>query len=69
LLPTAADAAATPVLTLPRIVRVRDLLDTLRSCAHNGFPVQSSTGTFMGVMLRADLLHVLKEGRSLQVQM
>lgn len=36
---TAQDIMQTPVTTLPRVVRVRDLVDVLGACQHNGFPV------------------------------
>lgn len=38
---TAEDAMAHPVVCLPAIVSVEELVAVLRSCAHNGFPVVS----------------------------
>lgn len=35
--------------------------------SHSGFPVHGSNGTFLGVILRSDLLHILRTAKALQL--
>jgi len=37
----AADVMATPLVSFPIVVKISDIVDTLKRCRHNGFPVLS----------------------------
>eukprot|EP00054_Salpingoeca_dolichothecata_P002909 m.24465 g.24465 ORF g.24465 m.24465 type:complete len:784 (+) comp13387_c0_seq1:82-2433(+) len=61
----AKDVMSSPVTTLTGVVRVSDLVRTLKSCTFNGFPVVESVGehpdTFRGLILRSQLITMLQE--------
>lgn len=66
---TVAELASTSIVALPPVVRLRDLIDTLRSCSHQAFPVTPEVeaakepgGSFElhGLILRSTLLCMLK---------
>jgi len=55
------DVMASPVICLKQTVRVRQVLDLLRVCDHNGFPVVSrDKGKFSGLILRSQLITLLR---------
>ncbi|CAG9467135.1 unnamed protein product [Pedinophyceae sp. YPF-701] len=63
---TAADAMAAPVVSFNRFERAGALMRALRGCEHNGFPVYASDQRLLGIVTRAQILHVLADGRMLQ---
>merc|ERR1719369_78270 len=56
----ASDIMATTVKSSPVIAVVKDVLDMLENCRHNGFPViDAMNNTFVGLVERNTLHHVL----------
>lgn len=52
---------ASPVVTFSRIDRVSSIFWALNHTSHNGFPVLDKQGLFCGLILRSQLLTLLKE--------
>ena len=48
------------LITFERHVTVREVLEKLRSCTHNGFPVVSRSGMLQGLVIREALLLLLE---------
>eukprot|EP00898_Chlorokybus_atmophyticus_P007736 jgi/Chlat1/7964/Chrsp69S07401 len=64
---TATDAIGRrPPVTLQRIERVGRLVDVLRRCKHNAFPVVSGHVGVLGTVLRSDLLVLLQSRQDFQ---
>jgi len=60
----ACDVMTRDVVTLEQVVKVRDLLQTLENCNHQGFPVvRTGTRNLCGMVQRSTLHHVLRYGR------
>ncbi len=56
----AMDVMRSDVLTLPPSPTVAQVVRVLRSCSHNGFPVLTPTRTVLGLVLRSQLLVLLR---------
>eukprot|EP01126_Amoeba_proteus_P001122 TRINITY_DN10321_c0_g1_i2.p1 TRINITY_DN10321_c0_g1~~TRINITY_DN10321_c0_g1_i2.p1 ORF type:complete len:614 (+),score=131.55 TRINITY_DN10321_c0_g1_i2:736-2577(+) len=52
---------ATPVVCFSKIESVRKIVQTLRSTTHNGFPVVNAVGQVRGLILRSQLITLLKK--------
>mmetsp|Transcript_36640 Transcript_36640/g.85880 ORF Transcript_36640/g.85880 Transcript_36640/m.85880 type:complete len:764 (-) Transcript_36640:12-2303(-) len=58
----ARDVMAADIVSLQMVEPVRNVLDTLYSCNHHGFPVLAKSGNFAGLVRRSTLMHVLSKG-------
>eukprot|EP00929_Paragymnodinium_shiwhaense_P033811 TRINITY_DN184_c3_g1_i1.p1 TRINITY_DN184_c3_g1~~TRINITY_DN184_c3_g1_i1.p1 ORF type:complete len:766 (-),score=91.74 TRINITY_DN184_c3_g1_i1:340-2637(-) len=61
---SAADLMERSVVTLPPVVRVGDLVDTLEGCEHNNFPVVKTGSCLVGFVTRQALHHLLFSGKA-----
>jgi chloride channel 7 len=62
----ACDMMAHPVVSLRERMPVRDIVETLKSCAHNGFPIvtasaDDSPGKFTGTIVRNQIIVLLNK--------
>jgi len=57
----ASEIMASEVECLPREPRVRHVRDLLNRCRHNGFPVVDAQGHLLGLILRSQLLALLRQ--------
>lgn len=56
----AYDVATRPVVTMEQVVPLREVVDVLTSVTHNGFPVVTPNKKFAGVILRSQLVVLLR---------
>jgi len=60
---TAGDCMAAPVMCVPKIARVKALVDMMATTRHHAFPViQPDTGRFVGMVERNIILYILLLG-------
>lgn len=56
----AQDIMTQPVYTFKKIEKVAHVYKVLKSTTHNGYPIVNHDGTFCGLILRSQLITLLK---------
>eukprot|EP01128_Nolandella_sp_AFSM9_P007507 TRINITY_DN4131_c0_g1_i1.p1 TRINITY_DN4131_c0_g1~~TRINITY_DN4131_c0_g1_i1.p1 ORF type:complete len:888 (+),score=102.47 TRINITY_DN4131_c0_g1_i1:24-2666(+) len=57
---TAEDVMARPVVCFDKVEKVDNIFTVLQATTHNGFPIVDSAGTLIGLILRSQLISILK---------